>query len=220
MILAFGCSVTHGIDVVHPYVSEENIALSYPGLISKYLKVECSSWAFPGNSNENIFHEAVENIPNSPHITAVIIGWTSPVREVWKCDDRLWQFIPSWCATMKDVTAPMTHFFNPPVNSERDPRLCSDEQEYLTIMPNIYELLMKYKFDQKEYIKKRSNYISVIRNYCKSQNIKLIETCWSDDVEGVNINMSNFGPWLSELRHPNKLEHELIAQDVIKQYKL
>jgi len=100
-IYAFGCSVTHGTDLATVNASDENVALSYPSKVAQYLKVECENWAFQGNSNENIFHNFMDIMSQRDNVTAVIVGWTSPMREVWKCDGRYWQFIPAWCAVRK-----------------------------------------------------------------------------------------------------------------------
>jgi hypothetical protein len=224
-ILAFGCSVAHGAETVYPYTHEENIPFSYPGIVSQKLNVECENWAFCGNSNENIFHTALETIPKYEKITAVIIGWTSPVREVWKCEDRYWQFIPSWCYTNDDLLKPISFYKEPKINTPTTPRVCSDQEEYVSVLEKFYDMLMRYKFDRIEYTKKRNNYVLALRTYCKSNNIKLIETFWSnsaedEDVEGVTVDLSEVGPWLDEGRHPTKEEHELIAKMIIGHYKL
>jgi hypothetical protein len=77
-----------------------------------------------------------------------------------------------------------------------------------------------YKFDIKEYLKKRQFYIAAIRSYCELNQIKLIETCWDSDVEGVTINLGLISPWVKEGRHPNKEEHDMIAKIIIGHYKL
>jgi hypothetical protein len=223
MILAFGCSVTHGIDVVTAWTSDENIALSYPGLIAKQLKVECISWAFPGNSNENIFHKAIENIPKyKAHntITAVIVGWTSPVREVWKSAGRTWQFIPSWASTVEDLTTPAKYFKELNSWSNTNPKLSTDKEEYLSVLTDMYSMITKYKFDYDEYLKKRTNYITTLRCYCEANDIRLIETCWSDPIEGISIDMNTVSNWNKECRHPNKEEHQIIANMIMDHYKL
>lgn len=220
MILAFGCSVAHGAETVTTGNSEENISYSYPALVAKYLNIECSNWAFCGNSNENIFHQAVENIPQYNNITAVIIGWTSPVREIWHADNRLWQFIPSWCSTSKDILTPITHIKDPRQWSDETPRMCCDKQEYLTALEETYRVLIKYKFDISEYRKKRQHYIVSLRSFCKGNNIKLIETTWNESIDGIGVNIGMISDWVNECRHPTKQEHQLIAKQIIDYYKL
>ena len=221
-ILAFGCSVAHGIDIITTGNSEKNLEYSYPNLIAKHLKVNCESWAFAGNSNENMFYQFMENVSkfNKEEITAVVVGWTSPVREVWKCEGRYWQFIPNWCYTNNDLLKPILFLKDPEVNTPTAPRVCSDREEYMAVLENFYDNLMRYKFDIKEYSKKRQCYITAIRNYCQLHKIKLIETCWDGEIEGVDINIGLISPWASECRHPTKEEHALVAKQIIDHYKL
>lgn len=220
MILAFGCSVAHGAETVTMGNSEDNIQFSYPALIAKSLGVECINWAFCGNSNENIFHDAIENIPQHNNITAVVVGWTSAVREVWQANDRIWQFIPSWCQTNHNLLTPVQYIKDPPAWSDATPRMCSDKQEYLETLEKIYNILIRYKFDPTEYKKKRKHYILALRIFCKAKNIKLIETCWSDPIDGVPLHIGKISNWVSECRHPSKAEHKLIADLIMEQYKL
>ena len=222
-ILAFGCSVAHGAETVSPYTDEQNIPFSYPGVIAQKLNVDCENWAFCGNSNENIFHAVLDTVSKHKKITAVIVGWTSPVREVWQCEGRYWQFIPSWCYTSNDLLKPILFLKDPKINSPTTPRLCSDKEEYMSVLENVYKLLMQYKFDIEEYIKKRNNYVLALRTYCNSSNIKLIETSWSDSIPGVEIDLSKIGSWVDNnypTRHPNKEEHRMIADRIIEYYKL
>jgi hypothetical protein len=224
MILAFGCSVAHGAELVYPYTHEENIPFSYPKLIAQKLNINCENWAFCGNSNENIFHTALDTIPRYEKITAVIIGWTSPLREVWKYNDRYWQFIPNWCSTTKDLLTPISFVKENKVTGSTCPMVCSDQEEYMPVLENIYDILMRYKFDFDEYSKKRNNYVLALRTYCKSNNINLIETCWCSPIDGVDIDLSKLGSWTDKnnnfIRHPNKEEHQQIANLIIEHYKL
>jgi hypothetical protein len=216
-VLAFGCSVTHGTEIAALGNSKENIPFSYPALIANYLGVDCVNRAFCGNSNENIFHEAIDTIPNFKDITTVIIGWTSLEREVWQCDGRTWQFIPSWCATTSNPWKPF-RFHTP--GSGVTPQRCADKEEYTQILDNIYNMLIKYKFDSTIYRKKRDNYISTLRSYCKVNSIKLIETCWSDPIEEL-VNIGSIGDWYPAMkRHPNAEEQKLFAKQIIKHYQL
>lgn len=222
-IYAFGCSVTHGSDLATVNASEENVMGSYPVKIAQALNLECENWAIPGNSNENIFHNFMDTIPNTDpdDIAFVIVGWTSPIRELWKCDGRTWHFIPGWCASLIDITKPFTKVRDPkPRWTEINPRMVSDGEEYLDLLESQYEFLAKYKWDLTEYTKKRLNFIRSVRSYCVTKNIKLIETQWYDSIPGIEIDLTSVGPWHNELRHPNKDEHIAIAEMIIKHYNL
>jgi len=216
-ILAFGCSVTHGTEIAELGNSKDNIPFSYPALVADYLEVNCINRAFCGNSNENIFHEALDTIATVDNITAVIVGWTSTEREVWSCDGRTWQFIPSWSATSNNVWRPF-RYYTP--GSELSPQRCADKEEYMQALDNIYNILIKYKFDSKIYNKKRDNYIFALRACCQANNIRLIETCWSNSIIGA-VNIGAIGTWYPAMqRHPNAEEQQLFADQIIKHYQL
>jgi hypothetical protein len=129
--------------------------------------------------------------------------------------------LPCWCSTTEDITKPYGYVKkSTPSWDELDPQAVCDKQEYLSDLDQLYKLLTKHKWDEQEYIKNRQHYITAIRSYCQVKNIKLIETVWYDQIDGVNINMTSVSSWVNERRHPNKKEHELIADLIIKQYNL
>jgi len=217
MILAFGCSVTHGAELVSPHQDEANTKFSYPNLIADALGVECHNYAECGISNEGIFHKTINilghHIPEE--VTYVIVGWTSAVREYWVADGRQWFFIPSWCAT-KRVDSKFKHFkdyVNNDINN--NPRICADEEMYLEPLAEMYEQIMKHKFDIQEYSVKAYNYIEGIRAYCQKHNFKLIETGCLSDYPHIKFNLNNFGTWRNGLGHPTKQDHEQIAQQIL-----
>ena len=238
-LLAFGCSVTHGTEIVASGNSKDNIPYSYPALIAKYLKTDCVNHAFCGNSNENIFHEAMETVSKYEDLKAVIVGWTSVPREVWKCGDRTWQFLPSWCSSVQDIwkqrpTAEeqaglsnielakidwgsKLHYISA---TDSSPSYCADQSQHLPILEKFYNLFMSEKFDIIEYTRKTMHYVTAFRAYCQINKVKLIETCWAHNItETVNIGL--IGDWHPALiRHPNALEHQLFADQIIKHYKL
>ena len=215
-ILAFGCSVTHGTEIAADGNSKENIPFSYPALIADHLGVDCVNRAFCGNSNENIFHEAITTIPTCD-ITAVVIGWTSIEREVWTCDGRTWQFIPSWCGTSANVWKPF-RVFKP--GNDLIPQRCADVTEHVPALESMYDMLIKYKFDITVYSKKLMNYMSTLRAYCQVNNIKLLETCWANNIDGA-VNIGKIGNWYPAMqRHPNAEEQNLFAKQIIKHYGL
>lgn len=217
MILAFGCSVTHGAELVHPYQSDENIPYSYPNLIAKSLGVECKNYAVCGISNEGIFHQIIDTLVRykSKEITAVIVGWTSTVREYWRTDNREWFVIPSWCATAEE-NSQLRHFKD---YTDEDinlhPKICADKQEYLEPLAKIYDTIARYKFDAVEYEDKKSNYIDMIRLLCQDKGVRLIETCCLGSVGSININIDNFGTWRQGRGHPSRQDHQQIAQHIL-----
>jgi hypothetical protein len=220
-IYAFGCSVTHGTETVTAEASEENIIHSYPARIAVKLGLECENYAIPGNSNEYIFHNFMEVIPKATDIDFVIIGWTSPIREVWYAHGRHWMLLPCWCSTTEDITKPpMYAIKTEPSCNELDPQIICDKQDYLDELKQLHKLLTLYKWDEAEYLKNRQHYITAVRFYCQANNIKLIETTWYHDICGVDINLTSVSPWFNEFRHPNIQEHDEFARLIIDHYKL
>jgi len=213
-ILAFGCSVTHGAELVTSDQNEANTKFSYPNLIADALGTDCLNLAICGISNEQIFHNVINATVNHIKVDAVIVGWTSTVREYWQADGRIWQFIPSWCATT--ATGKFNHFkdyIDADINLH--PRLCADEEQYLEPLAEMYKYLTRYKFDIDEYDIKKQNYISSIRRYCDQHSYKLIETCCLGDVEDIPFKLDTIGTWRQGLGHPTREDHKQIAQQVL-----
>ena len=217
MILAFGCSVTHGADIVSPHQNEANIEFSYPNLIARALGVECKNYSVCGISNEGIFHQVIDTLVRykRQEITAVIVGWTSTVREYWCADNREWFIIPSWCASAEQGQT-VNHFKDyTDTDVNLHPRICCDKKEYLEPLAKVYDVITRYKFDVEEYEHKKSNYIDMIRLLCQDKGVRLIEACCLGSVGSININLDNFGTWRQGLGHPTKEDHEQIAQHVL-----
>jgi hypothetical protein len=217
MILAFGCSVTHGAELVHHNQHEENIQYSYPNIVSQSLGVECKNYAVCGISNEGIFHKIVDTLVRykSSEITAVIVGWTSTMREYWRTDNREWFVIPSWCATTEQNQS--LKYFKDYTDKDINlhPRICSDKEEYLEPLTKVYDIITRHKFDIEEYENKKSNYIDIIRLLCQDKRVRLIETCCMGSVGSIDINIDNFGRWRNGKGHPTKQDHEQIAQHIL-----
>ena len=222
-ILAFGCSIMHGAETVTGHQNIENTKYSYSQLIADHMGVDCINHAVCGMSNEGIFHNFFDTIEKHTDISMVLIGWTSHVREYWRCEGRDWFVIPSWCATTTDVNTPH-EFFTDYIddNIDQHPRICSDNLDYMPPLGQLYELLLRYKFDPIEYAKKTKTYTKAVKEYCKSKNIRLIETSAMmeppADISMVNLNY--VGNWRKTLGHPTREEHQEIAKQLIEIYKL
>ena len=218
-ILAFGCSVTHGAELAYPYQHDDNTIGSYPQLVANYLAVDCANYSVCGISNEGIFHKVLDTIPKYSNITTVIVGWTSNLREYWKCDGRDWFIIPSWCATTRDGTLPYVKDYSDS-NINLHPRVCVDDIIYTQPLSDLYELTVKYKFDAVEYDQKKQHYVGMVRLHCKNHNIKLIETTSMTPFDDISIHIDNIGTWRKTLGHPTANDHQLIAEQIIEQYNL
>ena len=220
-ILAFGCSITHGAELVHPQQHNDNIEFSYPKLIANHLGVDCVNYAISGISNEGIFHSILEYAPQHNDITAIVVGWTSTMRDYWQCDGRSWFVIPSWIASMTDIYKPLAHIkYSATTDINATPRICSDDAGQLELLQDLYEFTMKYKFDQNEYAKKKQHYIHSIRNFCLTNNIKLIEITCMDSVDDISLYFDNVGNWRHGWSHPSKQEHIQFSEQIINHYTL
>lgn len=218
-VLAFGCSVTHGAELAHPYQHDDNTIGSYPQLVANYLTVDCVNYAVCGISNEGIFHKVLDTISKYSEITTVIVGWTSDLREYWKCDGRDWFIIPSWCATTRDGTLPYVKDYSD-TDINLHPRVCVDDITYTQPLSDLYKLTVKYKFDAVEYDQKKQHYVEMVRLYCKDHTIKLIETTSMTPVDDISIHIDNIGTWRKTLGHPTANDHQMIAKQIIEQYNL
>lgn len=217
MILAFGCSVTHGAELISPHQDEANTKFSYPNLIADTLGVECHNYAECGISNEGIFHKTISVLDecNPKDVTYVIVGWTSEIREYWIANGREWFFIPSWCAT-KRIDTEFKYFKDYDSDDiDTSPRMCADEKIYLDLLATMYDQLIRYKFDVQEYRTKTFNYIESIRLYCQKYNFKLIETGCLGEYPHIKFNLNKFGTWRKGLSHPTRQDHEQIAQEIL-----
>lgn len=221
MILAFGCSITHGCELVHSYQHADNTVGSYPQLVADHVGTSCINYSLCGISNEGIFHMIMDKIPHYNDVDTVIVGWTSSMREYWRANGRHWFVIPSWCATMEDVETKPTHVkdYNEGVDINSHPRIVTDDESYLGELDTAYKFMTKHKFDNYEYQLKKRHYIESIRTLCNSKNIKLIETANLEPEDDIKIFTDDIGKWRDiRIDHPNKLEHEIIAKQIIEQY--
>jgi len=219
-LLAFGCSVAHGADLVHLYESEKNTELSYPNLVANQLGIDCKNYAVNAISNEGIFHKILELTPQHKDITAIIVGWTSDVREHWHCEGRDWFFIPNSAGCMMRTAAPenkvnwktswwTTDKFHSPKSGLV--ATFTDNRTYLDPVMKYYEFLIKYKVDFDEYAKKRQHYVETIRLYCQSKGITLIETYWAGNSDGNGLILS----WEDLTSHPGVSDHEHFANQIV-----
>lgn len=228
MIVAFGCSITHGCELVHPYQHEDNTINSYPQLVANQIGSSCINYGLCGISNEGIFHMILNKVSQHKDVNTIIVGWTASMREYWFANGRHWFVIPSWTATMEDVEKQPTEIKdyvkdyskgrNSQIITDHRPRMVSDNKDYLEELELGYNFLTKNKFDEEEYKIKKKHYIESTRLYCQSKNIKLIETTSLESVDDISIFIDNIGKWREGINHPSNFEHQLIAKRIIEQY--
>ena len=99
--LIVGCSSTHGSETVSPVYNLDNTKHSWANVLSKKLGYEPDNQAIPGNSNQAIFHTAVEKLEN---YDLLIVGWSGLFRESWKYDNKNYFFNPQWACCVDDIS--------------------------------------------------------------------------------------------------------------------
>ena len=87
-LIAAGCSITHGAELDHPFMSKENTQQSYPALLARNLNLKCVNVALSGASNDYIFHTAVEEIEKHDDVSVLLVCWTHSPRLTWRDFDR------------------------------------------------------------------------------------------------------------------------------------
>lgn len=209
-LFAHGCSVTHGSDLVHPGISDENIAFSYPALLANMLCLPLRNCALPGNSNEGIFHDAVDSIYENNN-SVMIVCWTTPVRETWK---RLEE---TFCVNIGWANASAGNKKQQVFYDEKN-NVSAIREDYLTDMAEYLKFFKKYKTDYGYYIKKIKNYSKILRDLCKHKKIKFIELQYMkilDDCFDISNISKNFH---AAKRHPDAQEHLEIANIIYKNF--
>ena len=206
-LMAFGCSVTHGCELVSGAYHPENVQDSYPNVLARQLGIGCENHAIPGASNDQIFHDMMSADFND---AIVLVCWTSLVRESWRDQDLNWFFIPNWGACFRELKHDTVEVH--PLND----RVVTDDRELLDPAASYYDFFMRYKTDGKEYQRKLENYHRSFRAVMHEKNIPYIElSCIYTHLPAVtNID----GEWTRWGRHPDRQEHQQIADLLCRTY--
>ena len=207
-IVAFGCSVTHGCELVSGAYDTRNIPGSYPNQLADQLGVACENLAMPGCSNEYIFHRILDTDLKD---RTVIVCWTSLVRECWQADGLHWFFIPNWGACFRELTHDTVRVH------PRIPNVVADDEVLLNDTATYYDFFMRFKTDAQEYQQRLSHYHDCLQLLCKEKNIDLIElSCIHTQLPGVeNID----GEWTRRGLHPSLDEHRAIADQLRSRFE-
>lgn len=204
-LLAVGCSITHGAETVSDSYDIADTEFSYAKHLADYYQAEYHNVAYPGASNEIIFHRTVESLTTQPY-THCVIGWTSLHREAWEKDNVVWTFSANYGRCNDNNAIAQSFVKKHPVAS-----LTSNRVELVNQVQQFWETLhIKLLNDFPE--QKLTHYRSMVQLLCKTNNIKLIEISVfpTGQVDLFNL------PYLG--RHSNREEHKKIYQDIIKQH--
>jgi hypothetical protein len=207
-LLATGCSITHGLETVVNNYDLANIEFSYAKYLADHYQAEYCNVAYPGASNEMIFHRTVEHL-TTQHYTHCVVGWTSLHREAWEKDNVVWTFNVNYgqCNDNNIVEQPFV---------KRHPiaKLLANRTELVKQVQQFWEVInIKLLNDFPE--QKLNHYRSLVQLLCQTKNIKLIElsVLLNGQVNLFNLNYNGRG------HHPNCEEHKKIYQDIINYYE-
>ena len=207
-LLVSGCSVTHGAELHHPFMSTENIRRSFSQKLADKLNCQLVNVALSAASNEYIFHSLVDLIANVylyQEIHSILVVWTSDTRMTWKCNDTTYIIHPSFATALEDV------YKKPHVIRDKKSMYISADTNHLAgDLSRSITFFTRHVIDPVELAKKRLHYELCLKTLCDQNNIRLIQ-CHVSDFE-------KFGTWSEEGRHPNADEHEKIADVIYKGY--
>ena len=197
--LILGCSSTHGSDTVSPVYNIDNTKYSWANILSEKLGYVPDNQAIPGNSNQAIFHSAMEKLEN---YDLLIVGWTTLARESWKFNNKNYFFNAIWACCVEDIS--MKDIY---VKESSDATIVSDEEFMLEILDSQRRFLITHKFDFGEQKKKATHYRTCLQMMCKIHGVRYID---------ANISEVIFkdSPSLRTIVHPTIDEHRKFAEQM------
>jgi hypothetical protein len=211
-LLAAGCSITHGLETVSNGYDMANTEFSYAKYLAEYYQAEYCNVAYPGASNEMIFHRTVEHL-TTQHYTHCVVGWTSLHREAWEKDNVVWTFNLNYgqCSDNNVVELPFI---------KRHPiaNLSANRKELVSQVLQFWETI-NIKLLNDSLNQKIKHYRTTIQLLCQTKNIKLIELSVVDNDQDDLFNLKNIGTWFNTVRHPTRDEHKIFYQNLINYYE-
>ena len=199
--LILGCSSTHGSDTVSPVYNTKNTKHSWANVLSEKLGYVPDNQAIPGNSNQAIFHSAIEKLEN---YDLLIIGWTTLARESWKSDNKNYFFNANWACCVEDIS--MKDIY---VKELSDATIVSDEEFMLEILDSHRRFLITHKFDLNEQMKKVNHYRTCLQMMCKIHGVRYIDA----NIHGI---LFKDAPSLRTIGHPTIDEHRKFAEQMLE----
>lgn len=196
--------MTHASETVSPVYNIDNVEHSWANVLSEQLGYDPDNQAIPGNSNQAIFHSAMEKLQN---YNLLIVGWTSPTRESWKYRNKHYFFNPSWACCVEDISLKDIY-----VKESSDATIVSDQESMLEILDAQRRFLIDHKFNLVEQVKQVNHYRICLQTMCKANGIRYIDA-------NVIGNLFPDAPSLKILRHPTIDEHRKFAEQVLATLK-
>jgi hypothetical protein len=206
--------MTHGTETFSGRYHEKNTEYSYARHVADHLEVEHKNVAFPGASNEMIFHRTITELYN-PDITHCLIGWTADGREAFERGPRHWTFNLGH-GTYTNTDIDNNDKFSKSSNEHAS--FHADEEEFLKGVEDYWGAMI-VKFVNEDYNSKLKHYRDLIKTVCKLKNVHLVEIRALVSSQATQELMKlPVGEWVEEGRHPNKEEHKELAELVIKEH--
>jgi hypothetical protein len=174
----------------------ENTKHSWANVLSTQLGYEPDNQAIPGNSNQAIFHLAMEKLQ---HYDLLIVGWTGLARESWKYGNKNYFFTPNWACCVEDIS--MKDIY---VKELSNATIVSDQEAMLEILLDQHRFLITHKFDLDQQLKKVHHYRTCLQTMCRALGVKYID---ANIIEQIFHDV----PSLRLRRHPTVQEHQEFA---------
>jgi hypothetical protein len=203
-LLVGGCSVTHGTELYNTWIHPKNVELSFSKKLADSLNCELVNVALPAASNEYIFHSVVKNLTLLSNIHSVIIVWTGTSRLCWRTGDRYYFFMGNFASSMCDLENFVMH--------DKHVNNCwftGDNDYIVDKISSVHKFFVTDFFDHERELSQLQNYKLCIESICKQKNIPFISLEWRD---------IDLGSWTREARHPNQIEHNQIADLLLKRF--
>lgn len=207
-LLAVGCSITHGLETVSTNYDVANTEFSYARYLADYYQAEYFNIAYPGASNEMIFHRIVEHLPTQPY-THLVVGWTGLHREAWEKNNVTWTFNLNYGQCTDNNISELPFIKRHPIA-----HLCSNRKELVKQVQQFWEVVkIKLLNDSQE--QKLTHYRSIVQMLCQHHNIQLLEISVLPNEQHDLFSVTNIGDWFQTGRHPTQSEHKLIYQHIV-----
>lgn len=199
--LILGCSSTHGSDTVSPVYNLDNTKHSWANVLSEKLGYVPDNQAIPGNSNQAIFHTAIEKLEK---YDLLIVGWTSLARESWRYGNKNYFFNPRWACCVEDISMKDVY-----VKELSDTTIVSDQEAMLEILLDQHRFLITHKFDLDQQLKKVRHYRTCLQMMCKTNGVRYIDANIIDPI-------FSDAPRLKTQGHPTINEHYKFAEQLLQ----
>lgn len=207
-LLAGGCSITHGLETVSQGYDVANTEFSYARYLADHYQAEYCNVAYPGASNELIFHRLVSQLLANDY-THCVVGWTGLHRESWEKDNVVWRFSLNYGECTDNNVAELPFIKRHPTAALR-----ANQKSAVGDVLRFWETIkIKLLNDSQE--QKLTHYRSIIQLVCNQKGIELIELSAIVNDQPDLLNLETVGSWKAQKRHPSREEHINIYNAII-----